>query len=299
MGNDEVSELIHLYVDGAFNRRELVKRLTRYTGTVAAAMAAIETAGLAQTTPGVCPAGVQVAETDPALISQNLKIYGEAGPLFVYQSVPKDSTAARRPAVLVIHENRGLNDHIKDVTRRIAKAGYVGIAVDLLSRQGGTDQFTDPARATEAYNRTTVEGRRQDMLSTLYTIRDQPYVRNDRLGAIGFCAGGTNVLDLVTVADQLSGAAAFYGTPPTPIDQMARVTAPLLLMYGELDRNTTGRAAGLLTTLNDARKSYEMHVYPNANHAFYNDTGAAYNPAAACDAWAKTMAFFDRTLNRS
>ncbi len=299
MEKDGVANLIHLYVDGAFNRRELIQRLTRYTGTAAAALAAIETAGLAQVTQNACPAGVKVAENDPTLVSQNLRIYGEGGPLLVYQSFLKDSSVARRPAVLVVHENRGLNEHIKDVTRRVAKAGYVGIAVDLLSRQGGTDQFPDPVRAGEAYGRTTPEGRREDMLSTLLTIRDQSYVRGDRLGAVGFCAGGGNVMDLALNTDQLSAGVVFYGAPPTPVERLATITAPLLLIYAEQDRALTGRAVGIVTTLNDARKPYEFFIYQNSGHAFHNDTGANYNPGVACDAWSKTLAFFGRTLDRS
>ena len=168
-----------------------------------------------------------MAENDPAVLSQNLTIHGEAGPLFVYQSLPRDYSLARRPAVLVIHENRGLNDHIKDVNRRVAKVGYVAIAVDLLSRQGGTDQFPDPVAATAAYNRTATEERRQDMLSALLTIRDQAYARSDRLGVIGFCAGGGNVFDLAVNTDQLAAAVVFYGPPP-PVEQLANLNAPLL-----------------------------------------------------------------------
>ena len=298
MHKDRVSSLIHLYEDGALNRRELMRRLTQHTGTAAAALAVFESSGLAQTTAPMCPAGVQVSEDDPAVLSQTLTLYGEGGPLFAYQSLPRDYAAAPRPAVLVIHENRGLNDHIKDVTRRVAKAGYVAIAVDLLSRQGGTSQFTDPETATAAYNRTTPEERRQDMLSTLLTIRDQIYVTGSKLGVVGFCAGGGNVWDLVMNTDQLSAAVAFYGPPP-PVEQVSNVAAPLLLIYAELDRGITGRMGAVLTALNTAQKRYELHIYENTNHAFNNDTGPRYDPAAACDAWDKTLSFFDRHLMRN
>ena len=184
MDKDPIKSLIHLYEDGALNRRELINRLTRYTGTVAAAVAAVESAGLAEAQTTGCLAGVQVPENDPAVLSQTLSSLGEGGRLFVYQSLTVDYDRSPRPAVLVVHENRGLNEHIKDVTRRVAKAGYVAIAVDLLSRQGGTEAFPDAEAAGAAYNRTVPEERRQDMLSALLTIRDQPYARRDRLGAI-------------------------------------------------------------------------------------------------------------------
>src|SRR4051794_23626992 len=126
MWADRISNLIHLFEDGQLNRRELVERLTKCTGSVAAAIAAINAAGLAEAQTATCPAGVQGPENDPGLFSQTLTILGEGGPLFIYQSLPSDWAQARRPAVLVIHENRGITDYIKDVTRRVAKAGYVG-----------------------------------------------------------------------------------------------------------------------------------------------------------------------------
>ena len=298
MTNDPISSLIHLYEDGALSRRELIARMTRYTGSVAAAVAAIETAGLAEAQTTTCPAGVQVPANDPTLLSQGLTIHGEGGPLFIYQSLPADHAVTRRPAVLVVHENRGLNEHIKDVTRRVAKAGYVAVAVDLLSRQGGTDRYTDPEEAGAAYSRTRPEERREDLLSALLTIRDQRYVRADRLGAIGFCAGGGTVFDFAVNTDQLGAAVVFYGPPPPP-DQIANLSAPLLGIYAELDRGITGRMPPVLTALNTLQKPYEFHIYQGVNHAFHNDTGARYDAGAACDAWSKTVAFLGRHLGRA
>jgi carboxymethylenebutenolidase len=294
--NDPIKSLIHLYEDGAFNRRELITRLTKYTGSIAAATALVESTGLAQQPVAGCLTNVRVSENDPSVFSQMLTIHGEGGPLFVYQSLPRDYASGRRPAVLVIHENRGLNDHILDVNRRVAKAGYVALAVDLLSRQGGTSQFPDPVQATAAYNRTTVEERRQDMLSALLTIRDQVYVAGNRLGVIGFCAGGGNVWDLAVNTDQLSASVIFYGPPP-PVEQLANLNAPVLGLFAEQDRGITGRLGPVLTALNDGQKPYELHIYQNARHAFHNDTGASYEPTAACDAWQKTLTFFARHLN--
>ena len=295
---DPVSRLIHLYEDGALNRRQVVRRLAKVLGSAAAASAALTDVGLGQTPSSVCPADVRVAENDPGVFAERLTINGEGGPLFIYQARPADFSQPR-PAVLVIHENQGLTPYIRDVTRRVAKAGYVGIAVDLLSRQGGTDQFSTPETATAAYNRTRPEERRADMLSALETIRFQPYVRGDRLGAVGFCAGGANVYDLAISTDRLSAAAIYYGPAPNPVDQLSRVTAPLLLIYPELDRGTTAPLANVLSTLIAGQKRYALHIYANTNHAFHNDTGARYDAGAACDAWSKTMAFFDANLNRA
>ena len=298
MHNDRVESLLHLYQDGGLNRRELVRRLTQATGTAAAAIAAMEAAGLANAQTSTCPEGVKVAESDPAVRAQTLTIHGEDGPLFIYQALPANfSPSQRLPAVLVIHENRGLNEHIKDVTRRFAKAGYIGVGVDLLSRQGGTFQFADAEAAGQAYNRTTVEGRRQDMLSALLTIGEQSYVRGDRVGVVGFCAGGQNVFELAMNTDKLAAAVTFYGAPPNPPEQVQRLTAPLLAIYAELDRNTNTRVPAMMTTLLNSEKRHALHVYWGVRHAFHNDTGASYDPGAACDAWAKTLAFFNLHLN--
>src|SRR4029450_10436968 len=120
--------------------------------------------------------------------------------------------------------------HIRDVTRRVGRAGFVGLGIDLLSRQGGTSQFPDPAQAAAAYGRTVPEQRRADMISALLFLRDQPYVRGDRLGAVGFCAGGGNCFDVAVNFDGLSAAVVFYGAPP-PVDQISRLNAAWLGIF--------------------------------------------------------------------
>ena len=189
-----------------------------------------------------------------------------------------------------------MNEHIRDVTRRVAKAGFVAVGVDLLSRQGGTHTITDPEQQGAAYGRTTPEQRRQDMVSALLTIRDQPYVRGDRLGAVGFCAGGGNVFDLAVNTDLLDAAVVFYGAIPAP-ELLANLQAPLLGIFAAQDTGINGRLPILLTAMNGGQKRYGLHLYENTGHAFHNDTGARYNPEAACDAWSKTTAFFNRHLN--
>ncbi len=296
MDTDRIAGLIHLYEDGALNRRDVIRKLVGCTGSMAAAMAVLESTGLAQTTTAACAGDVRVAENDPAIYAEMLTLYG-SGPLYVYQARPSaDSFTQPRPAVLVVHENQGLTNHIKDVTRRVAKAGYVGIAVDLLSRQGGSGQFPTPETAAAAYNRTRPEERREDMLSTLYTIREQPYVLREKLGAVGFCAGGGNVYDLAIHTDQLRAAVVFYGPAPNPVDQISQITAPLLCIYPELDRGTTTPLSAVLSTLIANNKRYALHIYENTNHAFHNDTGPRYDAGAACDAWSKTLVFFNEHL---
>lgn len=297
--NNPIDQLVHLYVDGAFDRRELVRRVARLTGSVAAAMTAL--AGFeelhAQTTPTACPAGIKVPADAPDLIGRDVNFPGEGTSVQGYLVYPRTLTDAQ-PGVIVIHENRGLVEHIRDVTRRVARAGYVALGVDLLSRQGGTSQFTDPTQQTAAYNRTTPYERRSDLIAALDYLKRQPQARYDRIGLIGFCAGGGNVWDLIANVDEFAAAVPFYGAPPTT-DQLDRIQTPVLALYAERDRALTQR---MLSTANDLltrQKTLGMVVYEGVGHAFHNDTGAAYDATAACDAWSRTLAFYDKYLRRA
>jgi carboxymethylenebutenolidase len=294
---NELDSLVHLYVDGAFSRRELVQRVTKLTGSVAAAMAALGSFAevLAQSPPPV-PPGVRVAEDDPSVEASDVEFNGEAGHKFAYAAWPR-SLQGTTPGVLVVHENRGLVDHIKDVTRRVAKSGFVGVAVDLLSRQGGTQLFTDPTAQTAAYNRTTQYERRSDLIDGLAYIKTLPVCRFDRIGMVGFCAGGGNTWDFVVNIDELVAAVPFYGTPPA-VEDLPKIKTPVMAIYAELDRTLTQRSFPVATALNQQQKTMGLFVYEGVNHAFHNDTGAAYNPDAASDAWGRTIAFFNKFLRR-
>lgn len=294
--HDPIHELVHLYVDGAITRRGLVKRVARRTGSVAAAIAALAGFEDLQAQSAIaCPAGVTVPLDAPDLVAQDVTFAGEDGTrLFGRLAYPKGIQDAL-PGILVVHENRGLVDHIKDVTRRAARAGYVALSVDLLSRQGGIQNFPEPTQQNQAYNRTTVFERRSDFISGLAYIKALPQVRHDRIGITGFCAGGAIVWDFAVYVPELRAAVPFYGTPPTA-EEIARIEAPVLALYAERDRALTQR---LLTAANEMitrQKRFGMVVYEGAGHAFHNDTSPNYNAAAACDAWARTIAWFDKFL---
>ncbi len=299
----EVESLVHLWEDGALNRRELIRHVTGRTGTIAAAIAAVEALGVGPERAFAqgCPA--TVSEGDPNINAQPVEYPGEAGTIFGYLARPRDSGSPARarahgtapePAVLVIHENQGLTSHIKDVTRRVARAGYVGLGVDLISRLGGTPNFPDPVQATNAYNRVGAAAYLQDMLSSLAYLKALPGVQANRLGAVGFCAGGGNCWNLAVTSPDLSAAVMFYGAPP-PIEAVQKAP-PVLGIYAELDRALTGRMPAVVTELLNRQKPFGFHVYEGANHAFHNDTGPRYKPDAACDAWSKSIAFFDLHL---
>lgn len=297
-----IEELAHLYVDGAFDRRELLKRITRVLGSAAAATVALEALELPASARDhehddefecECPTDVRVPEDARDLeVIHQVEFPGEAGPIFAHQARPKHADPL--PGILVIHENRGLNDHIRDVTRRAARGGFVAVGIDLLSRFGGTPD--DPEQALALYQQTTAAGRLADMLSAIDYLESLDIVQQDKLAAVGFCAGGGNCWNLALNTDALSAAVPFYGTPVPPITSLENLTAPVLAIYAELDRTLTKNVLPVINRLEELQKPFGFHIYEGTNHAFHNDTGANYNRAAACDAWTKTLAFFAEHL---
>jgi len=294
---EQIEDLIHLYVDGAFDRRELLKRVAFYTGSAAAAIAAVGPEIMAQTAPpSTPPANASVSEDAADIQWFWVRYAGEAGTLQGYFARPRFETR-RVPAIIVIHENRGLNEHIKDVTRRVAKAGFVALGVDLLSRVGGTESFSDPAAATQALNRTTTPERLSDIRSAIEFLKVADYVRPDRIGAVGFCFGGGLVFTLAFNVPEIIAAVPYYGTPPNPLPSWDTMNSRLLGIFSETDYNQNGRIPEIVTGMVQRRKTMGLHLYQGTAHGFHNDTSPIYNAAAAADAWSKTIAFFNAHLN--
>jgi carboxymethylenebutenolidase len=293
-----IEELIHLYVDGAFSRRELITRLARHTGSVAAAIAVFSSFDVAhaQDAGAACAADSSVPADTPDLNVSDVQFPGDGVTIFGHLASPKASDQQNWPGVIVVHENRGLVEHIRDVTRRAARAGFVALGVDLLSRQGGTGQFTDPTDQAAAYGRTTQDQRRSDLIAGFNYLKSLDIVQAGRVGTVGFCAGGGNVWDLAVNLPGLSAAVAFYGTPLPPEDQIQQIQAPVLGIYAELDRALTLRTPPIITAMISQQKTFGFHIYQGVSHAFHNDTGPAYNSTAACDAWNQTLAWFRKFL---
>ena len=244
------------------------------------------------------PVMAQTAITTPAdgLDVKDIKVAVAGGDMPGYMAAPK--AAGKRATVIVIPEIFGMHEYQKDICRRLAKAGYVGLAIDLLSRQGGTDQFTDATAQSAAYNRTNVVERWQDMVSTLDYLKHVDFVRFDRIGVVGFCAGGGNIWSFLPTVPELAAASIFYGTPTPPLDQITTIKTPVLANYAELDRTLSLRMPDVMTTMLTQQKTLSFRLYEGVGHAFHNDTGPAYNEAAAVDAWGQTMAWFDKFLRR-
>jgi carboxymethylenebutenolidase len=212
--------------------------------------------------------------------------------LLAHLARPAGGTAA--PVVLVCHENRGLTEHIKDVARRFAREGYVALAVDLLSRQGGTagkDSSSVPGLLSSQPQDQFVA----DFTSGWRYLQSQSYVQADRVGMTGFCFGGGVTWRLAIGLPELRAAVPFYGPAPAA-DEVANINAAVLAMYAERDTRITSTAATMETAMKESGKTFEKIIYPNSDHAFFNDTGTRYNAEAAADAWAKMLAWFDRYL---
>ncbi len=284
-----IAELAESYRQGTLNRRDFIRAVVGLTGSVATAAAVLEPLGLS-------PAdAAQVSPDDPDLASGPVQYAGEGVRLGGYLSRPKG--AGRYPGVTVIHENRGLTDHIRDVARRFAKEGFAALAPDLLSRAGGTASFASSGDATGAIGGLTQEGGDRDLRATFDYLRGLDAVRGDRLGVVGFCWGGANALRMATQVRELAAAVPFYGRNPSPLELVERIACPLLLIYGEDDPFIMPGVPALEAALKRYARPYEIKIYPGAKHAFHDDTNSdRYNPDAARDAWARTAAFFKRHL---
>lgn len=297
-GEDEgpVDGLVHLYVDGAFDRRELVRRVAKMVGGTAAALATLNGYEAFGQTATACPADVRVPADALDVTARDVQYSGEESTVYGYLAYPSGLLGKLAPGIIVVHENRGLTDYIKDVTRRVARAGFVGLAPDLLSRQGGTQQFTDATAQAAAYSRTTLQQRLADLYSSLSYIKAQPNIVYDHIGALGFCAGGGNVWQFALGLDELKAAVPFYGTPLPALDRITEIKAPVLALYAEQDRNLSSQMGPVMQAMLAQQKTFGFVVYQGAGHAFHNDTGPAYNAEVACDAWARAMGWFNKYL---
>jgi carboxymethylenebutenolidase len=187
----------------------------------------------------------------------------------------------------VVHENRGLTDHIRDVTRRLAKAGHLALAVDLASRAGGTAKAGDGV--TAALTNGSPADRVADLDAGFAHLRAQSDF-NGKLGITGFCFGGGVTLLYAGSQPAVLAAVPYYGTPPSPISVLQGAKAAFLVHYGATDSRVTSTRGDLEAAL--AGKAVEVMVHEGAGHAFNNDTGGAYNEAAAVAAWTRTLAWF-------
>jgi len=199
------------------------------------------------------------------------------------------------PAVLVCHENRGLTEHIKDVARRLAAAGYVGLAVDLLSRQGGTAAIADSSQVPGLLSNQPPNQFVRDFTDSWRWLQTQPQIRPDGVGMVGFCFGGGVTWRVAIGLAELRAAVPFYGPHPDP-SELNSIQGAVLAIYAGRDDRINQSIPAIEAEMQRLGKVYEKLIFPDTDHGFHNDTGSRYDPAAATDAWLRTLAWFDRYL---
>ena len=280
---DAYDEYTHLTLD----RRKFMDKLTRLAGSGAAA-AAIAPLLAAN------PASAEiVAADDPRIAGEDVKWAGSTGEMMGYLVRPAGE-AGKLGAVIVIHENRGLNAHIRDVARRVALDGFVALAVDYLSPLGGTPGDEDKAR--EMIGQLDPAQTVQNGVATVAFLKGHES-GNGKVGAVGFCWGGGAVNNLAAAAPDLDAGVAYYGSQPKEADAIARIEAALLLHYAGVDERINAGIDAYKAALEAAGKEFTVHVYDGAQHAFNNDTSEArYDKDAADLAWGRTIAFFQEKL---
>jgi carboxymethylenebutenolidase len=235
-----------------------------------------------------------VEPNDSSVTSEMVQFPGKAGNVNAYVARPKDGK--NLGTVIVIHENRGLVGHIKDVARRFAKEGFAAIAVDLMGRIGGSDQYNGSDAATEAIKKVTPDMVVEDLTSAVAYMKKQNYV-NGKVGVVGYCWGGGASLNFATKCRDLNAAVVYYGRNPDPLDSVANIPCAVMGNYAGDDPNIMPGVEPLKAALAKAGKSADIKVYPGAKHAFNNNTNAdRYNPEAAKDAWERTVSFFKKNL---
>lgn len=280
-----IIDLYDEYTHAPLDRRVFLKQLASLAGSSAAAYALLPLLENNYAHAALVP------ESDPRLRTQALEFAGPKGPLKAYLAQP--SAKGKRGSVLVIHENRGLNPHIRDVARRAALAGYNALALDFLSPLGGTPDNEDTAR--EWFSKLNRAETANNGVAALAYLKALPE-SNGRIGAVGFCWGGGMVNQLAVFEPDLDAAVCFYGMAPETA-LVAQIKARVLLHYaGQDERINAGRAA-YEAAMKTANIRFESFLYDGKQHAFHNDTNTArYDKAAADLAWTRTLGLFSKTL---
>jgi carboxymethylenebutenolidase len=254
-----------------------------------AVLATVATLPTPTPTPIPVPAGVRVPADDPAVEAGTVTFPGDGLTVIAYQA--KLRAGGPFPAILVAHENRGLTDYIQDVARRLAKAGYVALAVDLLSRQGGTAKVTDPAQIPAALSAASPDELAGHYLAGIKYLQGLAFVQAKRLGMVGFCFGGGMTWLTATKSSDLRAAVPYYGPNP-PLEGAPNIKAAVLALYGENDQRINAGIPAIEEAMKKNNKVFERQIYAGAAHAFHNDTGRNYAPEAAQDAWKRTLEWF-------
>lgn len=292
MEDDKLAAAIRLYdrfTHEGMDRRAFMAELTRIAGGVAAAQLLVtDIAAAAQAPP-------QVAENDPRITTRTPTSEVRPGRRYSGYSAAPKAASAQTPAVIVVHENRGLNSHIRDIARRLAVSGFLAFAPDFLSPAGGTPADEDVAR--RMIGELSMPDAVADGAAMVEHLGTRQAGARRKVGIVGFCWGGAMVHRIALAAGaNLSAGVSFYGPAPEPAEA-ARLQAPLLVILAGRDERVNGTAGPYVAAAEAAGKTIRAITYPDVDHAFHNDTSAArYDRAAAEAAWGETLRFFRQHL---
>jgi carboxymethylenebutenolidase len=283
----ELLNIFDQYVHGDIDRRGFLDRAGKFAAGGMTAVMLLDALNPA------FAAAQQVPKDDKRLKTEYLEFPSPqgSGTAKGYLAIPA-SAKGKLPAVLVVHENRGLNPHIEDIARRLALDNFVAFAPDALVSLGGYPGDEDKARAL--FQKLDQAKIREDFVAAASLLKSRPD-SNGKVGVVGFCYGGGMANFLATRIPDLAAAVPFYGGQPAA-DQVPNIKAPLLIHYAEMDERINAGWPAYETALKAAKVQYTMHMYPGAQHGFNNDTTPRYDPAAAKLAWQRTTDFFKKQL---
>ena len=282
----EVLKLFDQYVHGWMSRRAFLDAAAKY------AVGAFTAAAMLESLRPNYAFAEQVQKDDARIKTEYLSYASPgSGSMRGYLARPADASG-KFPGVLVIHENRGLNPYIEDVARRLAVANYIAFAPDALTPLGG--YAGNDEKAAQFFSQLDPAKRYADLQAAYPMLKVRPECTG-KVGAVGFCFGGSIVNTFATRLPDLGAAVPFYGDPP-PAADVANIKAPLLLHYAGLDQRVNAGWPAYEAALKANHVKYQMFMYPNTNHGFHNDTTPRYDEAAAKLAWSRTLAFFDDNL---
>jgi carboxymethylenebutenolidase len=287
----ELLTLFDGYVHGRMSRRDFMDGAQKFAvgGVTAAALFEMLKPNYAW--------AIQVPKDDSRIKAEPATVPSPQGHGSIKGYLVRPASAAGQvPAVLVIHENRGLNPYVEDVARRVALAGYMAFAPDALTSVGGYPG--DDEKGLELFRSLDAAKMRADFVAAANWLKSRPD-STGKLGAVGFCFGGSVVNHLaVTMGPDLAAGVPFYGSQPKA-EEAAKIKAPINAQYGELDTRITSGWPDFDAALTAAKVTHEGHVYKGANHGFHNDTTPRYDEIAAKEAWQRTLDWFNKYLKAS
>jgi carboxymethylenebutenolidase len=249
--------------------------------------------GAATMPPAATSADPLVREDDPAIQVGRVEFPGPAGAVFGYLARPR--TGGPVPGIILVHENRGLVEPNLDIARRYAREGFAALAVDLVSRAGGTERYSnDAAQIPAILGRTPQVEHAADLAAGIAYLKTVDGVRGEGFGVSGFCFGGAITFALATASPEIKAAVPYYGTARA--EELSRSQAAFLVFYGERDARITAQGPAVEAALRAAGRPVEVVIAPGAGHGFFNNRGNSYHAAAARDAWPRTLEWFARHL---